>query len=163
LLGGTNQVDESIEEAFRFLVDGHGFTRVIDGDGTAYACAAVTVKPSFSERDGFDTRLVFPQNGPQEISVGTILASMDTVQSANNASWTHTMRREVLFIRQNRQKLLDLPDEIHRDCCALRFWHAIEWRERWGTSIVMSAQSIVDERARLRRIQGYFENVPSAA
>ena len=158
------KANESIEEAYQFLVDRHCFTRVAGSDEISYLSPMLEVRPSFSERDGYDTRLVYLRSAPQEMFVGTILASLDTFPAKSDEySWSiHKLQREASFIWANLEKLIDLSGEIYGDCCALRFWHSVSWREAWGTTIVMDAQSIAEEKARLKRIQEYFENVPSA-
>jgi hypothetical protein len=150
-----------IEDAFRFLVDEHSFTRGVEGDAS-YISSALWVEPRHEPRDGYSTHLIFPRKAAQRVSVGTVLASLDVLRLSRNASWIRNMNQHASFIRLNLDKLLDLPDDVYHDLCALRFWHAVDWRQGWGTTIIMSG-TIADEKARLIRMQRYFKHVPSNA
>ena len=151
-------MSELIQNEFRFLVDKHSFMEVKINDLISYKSESLIFTPTYNERDGFDTRIVFPLNGSQEISVGTILSSLDKGRATKFSSWIDTMRYEVSFIKANLERLSGLPKEIYNDCCELRFWHAADYRNGWGSTITMDAHSISKEKARLKRIQGYFED-----
>jgi hypothetical protein len=141
----------AIDSAFQFLIDRHGFQRT-DRDATvSYQSPNLTVTPSFNERDGFETHLEFPGRSRGKVAVGTILAALGRNSPAEPATQT-------AFLGSIIGKLTNAPPAIFEDLSALRFWHAPQWRNGWGKSIVMDASSIEAEQARLRRLTQYFSD-----
>ena len=149
-------MNESIHNEFRFLMCEHSMTITTVGEAISFISPSINVKLSYNERDGFDARIVFPEYGSQEISIGTILGSLEKDESMKCSSWIDTMKQEALFIKMNFDKLFNLPKDLYDDCCKLYFWHTSEWRKLWGTTIRMDTKSISKENARLIRIHGYF-------
>lgn len=142
-------MDRTTDEMFQFLVEKYGFTRVPADGGSSYHSATLSVKPSFNERDGYETHLFFPAQGMERVAVGTILGALDLPKP-------HDAEAHAAFIRSNLSKLAYPSDEAYRDLVALRFWHMPNYRKEWGTSITMDKASISDERARLLRLKKYF-------
>jgi hypothetical protein len=116
-------MNEFIKEEFRFLVDQHSFTQVLQGALMSYESTDLVVRPSCNERDGFSTGIVVPARGSQEIAVGTILAALESDGPRNVASWIDAMRRVASFLKAHLERLLNMPADVYDDCCALRFWH----------------------------------------
>jgi hypothetical protein len=138
-----------VEPAFQFLIDQHGFVRVPSDAGASYRSATLIIEPSFNERDGFETHLLFPTQGTERVAVGTILGAL-------GAPKPHDAAAHAAFIQSNLPKLFTPSAEAYRDLAALRFWHAASWRKHWGTSITLDAPSIATEGARLLRLKAYF-------
>ena len=142
-------MDRAIAEAFRFLVDQYGFRRVATDGGYSYQSPTLAIESSFNERDGFETLLSFPVQGAERIAVGTILGALRIPNP-------HDEKAHAMFIALNLSRLVALPPEVYSDLAALRFWHAEDWRQRWGTGILMDSASIASESARLARIKALF-------
>ena len=142
-------MDRAIAESFQFLVDQYGFRCVPTDDGTSYQSPSLNIAPTFNERDGFDTHLFFPAQGPERVAVGTILGALGVPKP-------HDARAHAAFIASNLPKLTALSAEVYRDLAALRFWHADAWRKQWGTGISLDQASIASESGRLVQIKEFF-------
>ena len=142
-------MDRALEVAFQFLIDQHGFVRLPGNGGCSYRTPSLTIEPSFNERDGFETHLLFPRRGTARVAVGTILSALDALEP-------HDVTAQTTFISLNLDKLADPTAEAYRDLAALQFWHAPRYRKLWGTSISLDRASIASEEARLMRLKQYF-------
>jgi hypothetical protein len=142
-------VDRAIAESFQFLVDQHGFRRVPTDGGFSYRSSSLTIEPSFNERDGFETHLLFPAQGAARVAVGTLLGALQ-------APMPRDANMHAAFVASNLSKLAAVSAEVFRDLAALRFWHADAWPKQWGTGISLDPAAIAAERARLFRIKQFF-------
>jgi hypothetical protein len=142
-------MDRAIAESFQFLVDRHAFSCVPTDGGASYQSPSLCIAPSFNERDGFETHLLFPAQGAERVAVGTILGALRVPKP-------HDAKAHAAFIASNLSKLTALPAEVYRDLAALRFWHAAAWRKQWGTGISLDKPAIATENARLLRVKTYF-------
>jgi hypothetical protein len=145
----------SIPEAFRFLVEDHAFAIADENGQVRYRSESLLITPSYSDRDGFETHLMFLKRGTENIAIGTILAALGIYES-------HEVDVQVAFLSQTLEKLRANPEVLYDDLSQLRFWHAKRWRREWGGGITLSAEDIAIEEARLARLAQEFQ-APQAA
>lgn len=140
----------SIEEAFRFLVEQYAFVPSHKDGQVQYRSDSLSITPSYSDRDGFETHLVFPTRGTGEVAVGTILAALGVTDSQE-------VGVQVAFLKRALKKLQASSQVLYDDLSQLRFWHAKRWRHEWGSGITLSATDIEVEKTRLVRLAHEFQ------
>jgi hypothetical protein len=148
-------MDAQIQRAFQFLVEHHSFQRLVRDGAVSYQSETLVVTPTFNERDGYETYLDFQGHPSSRVAVGTILGALDV--SAPGA-----LDIQAAFLGSKLPALIEVPPAVQDDLCALRFWHAPQWRQDWGCSIKMDHSSVHAEKTRLVRVQQYFGKVPGA-
>jgi hypothetical protein len=167
----NTDIQESACKHFDFLCSRYGFVRtIISSSQVRFESNSVFFDINVNSRDDicvdfgrFKVPGVFPENKPEELSLGTFFGALETHRG--------TLKRtgddfEIQHLAANLEQfghgLIVGDSALYELARQLRFWHVGQWINSWGTSIVMSPEENKRQHQLLPAIENLIAKISSA-